>query len=304
MSAGEFEGAGEFTPFAVTEDDVDVVPAAASPADDGPALPADDGVPPGAASPPPGVGAGDEDPPEPSSVPDNGVEPSDAMANDGDPDTSSFVAGSQPSVNQHRPMTDINSLTNVHSLSSLVTVSGDGDTTNRGKSYGILFDVKTPSGGPSIVISGMDLYLDTTSQTHYEIWTKGGSWQDVADSNPDYSAGFRRVSGGQIAGRGASDFTRIALRDFEDVKVQGGGYRQAFYLTLSDDRLVFRSNVGEGMSRHEMSEADVVQASAADGRVDVYYGAAVRAYPLERAVPETDFWYNAGFLGRVWYREK
>jgi len=133
---------------------------------------------------------------------------------------------------------------------------------------------------------------------------EGGSWQDVvADSNPDYSEGFRRVSSGQITGRGPSDFTKIALRDFEDVEVQGGGYRQAFYLTLSDDRLVFHSNVGEGMSRHEMSDGDIVQASAADGRMDVYYGTAVRAYPLERAVPETDFWYNAGFLGRVWYRE-
>ena len=205
-------------------------------------------------------------------------------------------------VLQH-PMTSLNSLTNSHLLTSLVTVSGDDTTTNRGKSYGILFDVKTlDNGGSSIIISGMDLYLDTKSQTHYEIWTKEGSWQDVNESNPDYFTGFRQISKGQITGKGAADFTKIELRDFEDVEIQGGGYRQAFYLTLSDNRLVFKSNAGEGMSRHEMSVADVVQESSA--YFEVYYGAAVRAYPLEKAVPATDFWYNAGFLGRVWYKEK
>ena len=218
-----------------------------------------------------------------------------------------------------RPMTDINSLSNVHSFSSLVTVSGDDgdDMTNRGKSFGILFDVQTPSGGSgltSVVISGMDLYLDmTTSKTHYEIWTKGGSWRDVVavdDENQitDYSVGFRRVSSGHITGGGASSgLTRIDIGDFEDVRVPVGGYRQAFYVTLSNDRLVFRSNVGEEgvtIGRPEMLDEDVVQASAVDGSMDVYYGAAVRAYPLETAVPETDFWYNAGFLGRVWYREE
>ena len=37
--------------------------------------------------------------------------------------------------------------------------------------------------------------------------------------------------------------------------------------------------------------------------MDVFYGAAVRAYPLELADPVTDFWYNAGFLGRLWYKD-
>ena len=45
----------------------------------------------------------------------------------------------------------------------------------------------------------------------------------------------------------------------------------------------------EGVSRHKMLDADVVQALASDGRMDVYYGVAVTAYPLRTVVPETDF---------------
>ena len=177
-------------------------------------------------------------------------------------------------------------------------MSADGTTTGRGKSYGILFDVETSPSASSLVIAGMDLYLDTYIDTHYEIWTKSGSWQDVNVANPDYFAGFRQVSHGKITGKGASDFTKIALRDFEDVEIQVG-QRQAFWVTLSDNKLVFKSYEEEGISRHEMGS--VVQAGKDEFKV--FYGAAVRAYPLELADPVTDFWNNAGFLGRLWYKK-
>ena len=46
----------------------------------------------------------------------------------------------------------------------------------------------------------------------------------------------------------------------------------------------------EGVSCRKMLDGDAVQALASDGRMlDVYYGAAVTAYPLRTVVPETDF---------------
>lgn len=94
-------------------------------------------------------------------------------------------------------------------------------------------------------------------------------------------------------GKGASDFARIALQDFADVEMQRG-QQQAFYVTLTDNRLVY----AEGTDRHEMN----ISVQAENDEFTVFYGAAVRAYPLGLADPVTDFWYNAGFLGRLWYR--
>lgn len=184
--------------------------------------------------------------------------------------------------------------TTVNSLNSFVTVTDIDVTTGRGKSYGVLFDIEATLS--SLVIAGMDLYLDTTSPTHYETWTKQGSWQLVENENPDYFEGFHQVSHGSITGNGPSEFTKIEIKDFREVNIEGG-QRQAFWVTLSDNNLIFKNNEGEGVSRHEIGS--VVQ--AASEAFNVYFGAAVRAYPLENADPMTDFWYNAGFLGRIWW---
>lgn len=169
--------------------------------------------------------------------------------------------------------------------------------TGSGKSYGILFDIETAT---SVVIAGMELVLSTTSPTYYEIWSKEGSWQDVNVDEPNYFEGFRKVSHGSIDGQGASEFSFIPLHEFQDIVMEGGG-RHAFWVTLSDDHLAFINYDDEEgtVSRHEM-ESDVQISS---DELNVLYGAAVRAYSLEYADPATDFWYNAGFLGRIWYKE-
>lgn len=167
-----------------------------------------------------------------------------------------------------------------------------------GKSYGILFDLENTASAFSFEIKGIDLVLATTSPTHYEIWSKEGSWQDVIGENPDYFEGFRLVSHGTIAGLGESKFTDISLHEFHDVEIQSG-HRRSFWITLSDDNLVFQNYEQQGISRHELES--IVQESHEELRV--YFGAAVRAYPLELADPATDFWYNAGFLGRIWFKE-
>jgi hypothetical protein len=185
-----------------------------------------------------------------------------------------------------------------NSLDSFVTVPDIDVTTGRGKSYGILYDVVNTHDSSSLVIVSMDLYIDTTSATHYEVWTKQGSWQDVVQiEDPDYLEGFRQVFSGSITGKGPSEFTRIAIQDFENVRI-GGGQRQTFYVTSRDNNLIYTINEGGGVSRHDVGR-NVVQASSKE--FDLYFGAAVRTYPLENADPTTDFWFNAGFLGRVWF---
>ena len=238
-------------------------------------------------------------PPIPS--PSNESSPSDETSqSESNPDSASTLdlPHVAPSPTNHGHTTT--STTSISSLQSLVTVEGDAMSESRGKSYGILFDVEINPSVSSLTISGMDLYLDTNALTHYEIWSKIGSWQDVNNnSNPDYFEGFARISHGSVTGKGSAEFTRIALGDFHDISLQGG-QRQAFYVTLSDDNLVFTNYEGDGISRHELSPG-LIQKST--DIINVFYGAAVRAYPLEKADPMTDFWYNSGFLGRFWYKE-
>eukprot|EP00584_Thalassiosira_punctigera_P005079 CAMPEP_0172535032 /NCGR_PEP_ID=MMETSP1067-20121228/7206_1 /TAXON_ID=265564 ORGANISM="Thalassiosira punctigera, Strain Tpunct2005C2" /NCGR_SAMPLE_ID=MMETSP1067 /ASSEMBLY_ACC=CAM_ASM_000444 /LENGTH=1050 /DNA_ID=CAMNT_0013319923 /DNA_START=217 /DNA_END=3369 /DNA_ORIENTATION=+ len=203
-----------------------------------------------------------------------------------------------------------------NTLTSLITASIDDSRLEKGKSYGIIFDVEiAPSMSPSsspVIIAGMDFYLihDTTLPIHYEVWTKSGSWQDgISKRTTDYLSEFRQVSKGIITterGAGALDnFLMISLPEFQEVKIPRRATRCAFYVTLSDDLLLFESYEGKRggtdggiIDRHEMES--IVQASSA--ALNVYYGSAIRAYPLELADLTTDFWDNAGFLGRVWTR--
>lgn len=282
LTPGKFKGGSQTTSFDVTLEDVDVFPALPSLAEE--IISNDES--PGASSP-----SVDSDSVS-SSVPNAETENNADIVTS---PSSSAVDTITENVVASPPVANSPASTSIYSLNSLVTVPSDGVIPSRGKSYGILFDVQTALSDTPLVITGMDLYLDTQKTSHYEIWSKAGSWQDVNDSNPNYFAGFRQVSHGTITGKGASDFTKIALRDFENVEIISGG-RHAFWVTLSDNNMVFQSYEGEGISRHEMKDA--VQATK-DG-LEVFYGAAVRAYPLELADPETDFWTNAGFLGRLW----
>mmetsp|Transcript_32656 Transcript_32656/g.77965 ORF Transcript_32656/g.77965 Transcript_32656/m.77965 type:complete len:714 (+) Transcript_32656:298-2439(+) len=205
------------------------------------------------------------------------------------------IEGNSPLTSHvNRPSTSVNSLL------SLVTASGDALRRGQSKSYGILFDIETTPTSSPTTISGMDFYIDASSPVRYEIYTKEGSWQKETNAeNEMYQNGFKQVSQGTATGRGASEYTKIPLRDFKDVEMKGGGSRQAFYVTMSDDILISKTYEGNGVSRHEMKT--IVLSS--NEELTIFYGAAVRDYPLDRADPVTDFWYNSGFLGRIWYKK-
>jgi len=205
-----------------------------------------------------------------------------------------------------------NTSSNSNSITSLVTASGDASTTGQGKSFGILFDIETSQNlhpFSSMFIVNMDLYVvDTTNDLpiHYEIWTKPGSWQDnnmsAPTTNPeDYLSGFRKVSHGTISKGESSyldDFSVISLKEFQLVQILGAGTRQAFWVTLSDNVLLFQNyETADGIASTD-GLGSIVQAS--NKELQVYYGTAVRAYPLDLADPSTDFRDNAGFMGRIW----
>ena len=169
-----------------------------------------------------------------------------------------------------------------------------------------MFDVEIHSNVTSSVVAGMDLYLDTTSSTQYEVWAKPGSWQNVDKKNPEYFKGFHQVSHGTIEGKGmcttnsikSCAFSTIPIQDFQDVTLaKGGARRAAFYVTLNTDSMLLQNR--EASSKNEM--ANIIQSSNAE--IQVLYGVGVLTYPLQFADPVTDFHKNKGFLGRLWYKE-
>jgi len=205
------------------------------------------------------------------------------------------------------------------SLSSFATASGVDLTLGLNKAYGILFNLKLNPDVSSLSIAGMDLYLDTTSHVHYEVWAKPGLWQTVDDeANPNYMKDFYPVSHGTIQGKGlctptstkTCDFATIPIRDFQKVAMLAANIKRlAVYVTLDSDDLIVKDHPGDGSEEgdlfndgeDEAMDHSLVQASNPAFRV--FYGASVLTYPLQVADPATDFRYNKGFLGRIWYRD-
>ncbi|KAL7469901.1 hypothetical protein ACHAXS_010145 [Conticribra weissflogii] len=205
------------------------------------------------------------------------------------------------------------------SLSSFATASGADLTLGLNKAYGILFNLKLNPDVSSLSIAGMDLYLDTTSDVHYEVWVKPGLWQTVDDeANPNYMKGFYPVSHGTIQGKGlctptsttTCDFTTIPIRDFQTVVMLAANIKRlAVYVTLESDDLIVKDYHGDGSEEEDLfddGEDEAMDHSlvlASNPAFRVFYGASVLTYPLQGADPETDIRYNKGFLGRIWYRD-
>ena len=164
-----------------------------------------------------------------------------------------------------------------------------------GSSHGVLFDVRVRANLTSVTIVGMDVLIEPTRPIAYEIWTKPGSWQDVpvaaAGARRDYRAGFQLVSNGTVDGQGISALA--PLDGFASIEVPGDA-RQAFWVTLQEDGLRFQ-NFGPAA---KLVDGGIAVASSP--HLDVLYGTAVSAYPLEDADSE-HFLDHRGFLGTIFY---
>jgi len=184
------------------------------------------------------------------------------------------------------------SSSNHFNTTTLITASGTDLVHDISKAYGILFDIET---GLDLIITSIELYLDTAFPAHYEVHTKENSWKES-----ELLSGFRQISHGNIIGGGVchdeNSCTFARVQDFEPLLMQGKS-RQSFYITLTTDDLVYHhySSYGDpGM----IDYTDVIQASSPE--LTLYLGSAVLTYPLTLADPATDF-RPGGFIGKLTY---
>lgn len=187
------------------------------------------------------------------------------------------------------------SLSNNVNTTTLITASGSDLVHDISKAFGILFHVQTQD--MPLIITSIELYLDTAFPAHYEVHTKDNSWKES-----ELVSGFRQISHGNIIGGGVCrdenncTFARIPSEDIEPLLVPRKS-RQSFYVTLTTDDLVYHhySSYGNiGM----IDYVDEIQASSPE--LTVFLGSAVLTYPLTLADPATDF-RPGGFVGKLIY---
>jgi len=177
---------------------------------------------------------------------------------------------------------------------SLTTSRGEALVSGISKSYGIVFDVESLVG--SVTITGMDLYLDTSFASRYEVWLADVSWRDGAE--------FVEIAHGTIEGTGVCHdvhldnctFAPIPREEFNSVRITGGE-KKTFWVTLRDDDLVSHNH----QERKGLDCKDVEAIYASNTEVNVFYGTSILTYPIQLADPETDYRCGRGFIGKIRY---
>lgn len=161
-----------------------------------------------------------------------------------------------------------------------------------GNSYGLVFDVEVHQHvSSSLTILGMDILVNSDDPLTYTISTTEGSWRDLdMTSAANFQQAFWTVASGTTSGNG---LTTIHMTDFKDVILSSTERRQAFWIALNGDGLVYKNYD----DRIVGSADEIKQKSSSE--FDLYYGRAIMHYPF--ANPRQDFRDHKGFVGRLWY---
>ena len=112
-------------------------------------------------------------------------------------------------------------------------------------SYGLVFTVRTPKGGNTIVLKGMSFVTLHEGPLEYEMYSKLGPY----DKFFGRTAQFDLIASGQTIGKGAKEYTPILLDDttaidnitgqtlkyqgFDPVHVPGDGGERSIYVTTT-----------------------------------------------------------------------
>lgn len=168
------------------------------------------------------------------------------------------------------------------------------------KSHGLLFDIETNSNISSLNVVSMELLIDSQGPIEYEIWTMNGSRHELDLTDPNFFTAFYKVSEGILNASGVCEtcgFSSIPLDQFQDVLIEGWRTRQAFWISLKQNTLVFQ----EYEDQKESHNLQVIS-QVATPEFEIYYGTAVLFEPINMVNPKLDFRGVMGFLGKIWYQ--
>ena len=193
----------------------------------------------------------------------------------------------------------------------------DIDPTPTG-SYGIVFDVRTPKDGNTILLTSMSFVTSTNSTLEYEIYTKLGKWQNTLGD----TAGYELIASGLIVGQGSEAYTRVHDDDtivtdvngtdsyyigFIPIHVPGDRGRRSFYITttkkiISADGTPIPILFSNAITNDTSYDYQLIDKTA---ELEIYEGDGILDYPWPRGASE-DVYYRRprGFFGSFEYERE
>ena len=179
-------------------------------------------------------------------------------------------------------------------LQSITTIPQFGSSMEFDSAYGYIFNIRSTTTGPAVIITGIDFVTESTARVNYELWSRLGSYESYKGTYD----GWELVASGTTRGQGSSGYTSIPDAMFTPVSIPGGSDddgTRAFYLTLNTKELVYK--LGESGA----AVADK-QTQATSEELEVYEGESIMSYPFPDA--ETQSYFYRGprqFVGVIHY---
>ena len=127
-----------------------------------------------------------------------------------------------------------------------------------------LFNVRTKTNAPVVVITGIEFYTYSTEEVNFELWSRIGNFQNFKGSVD----GWDLISKGTVKGKGVGRYTSIPSTMFTPIDIPGGGDKsgtRAFYLTLDSVDLVYKT--AQGSASDSMVQADTEEIELWEGEV-------------------------------------
>jgi hypothetical protein len=192
----------------------------------------------------------------------------------------------------------------------------DIDPTPTG-SYGLVFDVRTPKYGNTILLTSISFVTSTNSTLEYEVYSKLGKWQNTLGDTSSYEL----IASGQIVGMGPKAYTRVHDDDtiitdvngtdtyyvgFTPVHIPGNRGRRSFYITttkkyMSSDGSPIPILFSNALTNDTSYDYQLIDNST---EMEIYEGDGILEYPWPRASEDIYYRRPRGFFGSFEYERE
>lgn len=184
-------------------------------------------------------------------------------------------------------------------------------------SYGLIFTVRTPKGGNTILLKGMQFVTLHEGILEYEVYSKLGPYQKFVG----YTTAFDFIASGQVTGKGAKEYVRVLADDsivenenttevleykgFTPVHVPGDGGQRTIFITITNR---FKNEEGEAIPilfsyplEGDNDGKKIYGKTTSNKALEIYEGDGVLSYPWVKNLEGPYYRRPRGFIGTFDY---
>lgn len=189
----------------------------------------------------------------------------------------------------------------VITLGSASDLSEQDTTTS---SNGFIFNIRTKTDAPVVLVTGLDFYTESTEEVIFEVWSRIGNFKKhKADKE-----GWDLIASGTTIGQGVGRYTHFPDETFTPVDIPGGGGdkgTRAFFITLHTKDLAYRVPDLEGEKESDVNvigETPEIEIYEGEGVLHIVLPDEIFSIPPFPDVNESMFWSTPRqFLGMIRY---